>query len=150
MHTEKCSVETKVSKVKVSEKGKQAVFLNPKNETFITTKVDGCLIEASTACDWLVTKNNIGSVLVELKGCDVSHALVQVKESLEKLKKKGMLQPKSAALIVCKNPPNHPAFNSKLQRIKQELSKKYRAPLHVISGNYEYEFEKVLLHKSPR
>lgn len=149
MHNSKCSEETKVTKVKVEEKGKQAVFLNPQREKFTKTKVDGCLIESSTSCDWLVTKNNVGSVLVELKGCDVSHALEQVKQSFEKLKKKGLLEQKNAALIVCRNPPSHPSFNSKLQRVKQELSKKYKAPLHIKAGNYEYEFEKVLLHKNP-
>ncbi len=145
-----CSEALKVSKVKVEEKGKQATFLNPNKLTFVRTQVDGCLIENAEACDWWVIRENSDSVLVELKGCDVSKALDQIEATFAFLKVQKATTKRMAALIVCRNPPRHPRFNSKLQSVKNRLSKEFRAPVHVVCGNYEYDMDRVLSHSGPR
>jgi len=144
-----CSEYLKVSKIKVSERGKQAVFLNPEKDQFVRTQVDGCLVEQATACDWWITRKGEDSVLVELKGCDVSKALDQIVATFEYLRASGSLTKRMAALVVCRNPPCHPVFTSKLQRTRNRLSNEFRAPLHVVSGNYEYIMDCVLSHKGP-
>lgn len=149
MHSETCSQELLISKIKVEEKGKQAVFLNPNRLKVRKTQVDGCLVKQATACDWLVVRAEEEGVLVELKGCDVAKAIEQIEATFAYLRSNGGLAKKMAALIVCRNPPNHPSFNSKLLRAKDRLSAAYRAPLHIVSGNYEFHFEKVLSHKGP-
>lgn len=149
MHNENCSRELIVSKVKVEEKGKQAIFLNPTRTKVRKTQIDGCLIKQTTACDWLVVRDGAEGVLVELKGCDVAKAIEQIEATFVYLKSNGGLARKMAALIVCRNPPNHPSFSSKLLRAKNRLSTAYKAPLHIVSGNYEFQFEKLLSHKGP-
>lgn len=149
MSEKRCSEHLKVSKIKVSERGKQAVFLNPERSPFVRTQVDGCLVEQATACDWWITRNGEESVLVELKGCDVSKALDQIVATFEYLKASGSLTKRIAALVVCRNPTCHPIFTSKLQRIKNRLSSEFRAPLHVVSGNFEYKMDCLLSHKGP-
>ena len=144
-----CSEHLKVSKVKVEERGKQAVFLNPEKEPFVRTQVDGCLVKQATACDWWISRKGEDSVLVELKGCDVSKALDQIIATFEYLKNSGSLTKRMAALVVGRNPPCHPLFTSKLQRTKNRLSNEFKAPLHVVSGNFEYNMDCVLSHKGP-
>jgi hypothetical protein len=144
MHKPDCSNQSKASKIKVEEKGKQAIFLNPDKSTFTRIKIDGCLVKEATACDWLVIKNNTDRVIVELKGCDVSHALDQVEATFIHLASLNLLSGRVAALIVCRRPSSHPIFTTKLQRLKDRLSKKYRAPLHVVGSNREFSIDQVL------
>ena len=66
------------SKIKVEENGKKATFINVAREEFLRTKIDGCLIQNATACDWAVSKKGVGDILIELKGSDVDHAVDQI------------------------------------------------------------------------
>lgn len=145
----KCTEVVKVSKVKIAENGKQAVFLNPKKETFSRTRVDGCVIVNRTACDWWVVHDTSGSVLVELKGSDVEHAIEQIEATFEYLSKNNLLREKNAAMIVCSKPSRHPSFTSKLQKAKSRLSAKFKAPLHIVTGNHEFDIKRVLSHTGP-
>jgi hypothetical protein len=144
-----CTEVVRVSKVKIAENGKQAVFLNPKKEQFSKTRVDGCLIINKTACDWWVAHDAAGSVLVELKGCDVNHAIEQIEATFDYLSKNNLLHEKNAAMVVCSRPSRHPSFTSKLQKAKSRLSTKYKAPLHIVTGSHEFDIKRVLLHIGP-
>jgi hypothetical protein len=145
----KCTEIVRVSKVKISENGKQAVFLNPKKEEFSRTRVDGCVIVNRTACDWWVAHETSGSVLVELKGCDVEHAIEQIEATFDYLSKHNLLLEKNAAMIVCSKPSRHPSFTTKLQKARSRLSAKYKAPLHIVTGSHEFDIKRVLLHIGP-
>ena len=149
MYSPECSQRLAVSKVKVAERGKHAIILNPSHKQFIRTQVDGCLIKGNPACDWWIVREDLGSVLIELKGCDVSHALDQIEATFSHLKQKSVLTHRMAALIVCRNPTSHPRFTSKLQRAKARLASHFQAPLHVVCGNYEFELDCLLSHKGP-
>lgn len=144
-----CREELTITKIKVEEKGKQAIFLNPDKEIFYRVRIDKCIVKEQTACDWMVEKKEYGGVLIELKGCDVSHAIDQIEAAFIILKTRKILPPKSAALIICKNPPSHPSFTTKLQRTKNKLLKSYKAPLHVITGNHEMVFENLFRCSNP-
>lgn len=145
----KCTEVVKVSKVKIAENGKQAVFLNPNKEEFSRTRVDGCVIVNRTACDWWVVHDTSGSVLVELKGSDVEHAIEQIEATFEYLSKNDLLLEKNAAMIVCSKPSRHPSFTSKLQKAKSRLSAKFKAPLHIVTGSHEFDIKRVLSHTGP-
>lgn len=145
----KCSESLRVSKIKVAENGKQAVILNPNKQLFTRTKIDGCTISNQTACDWLIQDNTIASILIELKGCDVEHAIAQIEATLLFMKTNDLLTERLAALIVCSKPSRHPSFTAKLQKAKSRLSKEYKAPLHVVTGNHEYKIDRLLSHTGP-
>lgn len=144
-----CTEALRVSKIKVAENGRQAVFLNPERQPYKKIKIDGCLIVNSTACDWWVIRVSDESVLIELKGTDVDHALEQIEKTFEFLKSEGRLTDKVAALIVCRKPSQHPSFTAKLQKARSRLSKSYKAPLHIVAGSYEFDIAKVLSHSGP-
>lgn len=145
----KCTEIVRVSKVKIAENGKQAVFLNPQKEEFSRTRVDGCVIVNKTACDWWIAHQPSGSVLVELKGCDVEHAIEQIEATFDYLSKNKLLLAKNAAIIVCSKPSRHPSFTTKLQKARSRLSTKYKAPLHIVTGSHEFDIKHVLLHTGP-
>jgi hypothetical protein len=111
--------------------------------------VDGCLILNKTACDWWIVHEASGSVLVELKGSDVEHAIEQIEATFEFLSKNKLLRTKNAAMIVCSRPSRHPSFTTKLQKARSRLSAKYRAPLHIVTGSHEFDINRVLLHTGP-
>jgi hypothetical protein len=145
-----CTTTVRDSKVKVAENGKQAIFLNPKRRPFTKTRVDGCVIVNSVACDWLVQDDDVTSILIELKGCDVDHAIEQIEATLSFMKANALLTKQIAALIVCSKPSRHPSFTAKLQKAKARISLQYKAPLHVVTGSHEFEMERLLSHAGPR
>ncbi|MEN9472116.1 MAG: hypothetical protein RLZZ495_205 [Pseudomonadota bacterium] len=150
MIDKKCCEDVTHSKVKIEENGKQVVFLNKDKNTITKVRVDGCVLINKTACDWWIKKNDIdASVLVELKGCDVEHALEQIEATFRFLSNSQCLLKRNAAIIVCSKPSRHPSFTTKLQKAKNNLSSQYKAPLHIVTGNHEFEIEKVLLFKGP-
>jgi hypothetical protein len=83
-----CTEVTKVTRVKVGEKGRHAVFLNPEKREYLKIRIDGCIIVNQTACDYLVARDDVVGVLIELKGTDLPRALKQIEETLEYLKNK--------------------------------------------------------------
>jgi hypothetical protein len=144
-----CTEVTKVTRVKVGEKGRHAVFLNPEKREYLKIRIDGCIIVNQTACDYLVARDDVVGVLIELKGTDLPRALKQIEETLEYLKNKKVKYSRMAALIVCRSPSRHPSFTPKIQLFKNRLMSQHRMPLHIVTGNHEFEMEKVLSFRKP-
>lgn len=141
-----CSEITTDSKIKVEECGRKAVFLNEDRHSYVRTKVDGCLVEGSPASDWVVSRQQLGDVIVELKGTDVSHAITQVTATAALWENSDRRCGALAALIVCSQ---YPRIATGIQRAKERFKREYRAPLHVVSRNREYRFELVLSFEGP-
>lgn len=144
-----CTETLTDSKVLVEENGKKAVFLNTSRKKFLRVQIDGCLIRNATACDWLVVMAKNGAVLVELKGKDVEHALIQLEATMKHIVGTNKYPSRIAALVVCSGVPKHPSFDTKLQRSKNRFSTRFKAPLHVVHGNFEYDINAVLSFKGP-
>lgn len=144
--TKQCFCSTDVRKIKVSENSRQAVICNPDRLEFVKVRVDGCLIRGKPAADWILSRADKGDVAIELKGSDVDHALCQIEATLDFWTKGGYSSGKLAALVVCSR---YPAIDTKIQRAKVALSKKYSAPLHVVTRNLEYTFDALLSHRGP-
>lgn len=141
-----CIKKVTDSRVKVEENGKKAVIINKERETYLVAKVDGCLITNRVASDWVVSRTNIGDVVVELKGCDVDRAAVQVKETIRYWASSTMFNGAIGALIVC---ARYPRVDTKIQRVKAEVARSFKAPVHVVTKNSEYEFKCLLSFKGP-
>jgi hypothetical protein len=78
MAADNCTERKRVSRIVVEENKSKATFLNKDRSWFQVTKVDGCLCKNQGAADWVVKKERVGAVVVELKGKDVPHAVRQV------------------------------------------------------------------------
>ncbi len=125
-------------RVKFEEKGKQVIFVNPARDPFFKTRVDGCLKDCSPACDWVATKPSRGDVLVELKGSDVSHALEQLLSTAHYWTTKGYRAGELAALVVCSQ---YPRISTGIQQARLTFRRQFKAPLHVVSRNREFDIE---------
>jgi hypothetical protein len=141
-----CQERTSVSKIKVEEHGRKATFLNLERASFIKTRVDGCVIRNAIAADWMVTKDKIGDVIVELKGKDVDHAVKQVHATAEFWQTKKLFVGQIAAIVVA---AQYPKVNTAVQRSQNSFANRYKGPLHVVTKNYEYQFYRVLSFKGP-
>lgn len=144
--SESCVVETKQSNIKVGENGRQAIIRNQKNELFSKAKVDGCLLKNKTSSDYVVSKPKVGDVVIELKGCDVDHAVEQVKSTMDFWVKNGFNNGLFSALIVC---TRYPKVDTKIQRAKLALAKIHKSPLHIVTQNLEYDFDALLSFRGP-
>ncbi|MBA4056208.1 MAG: hypothetical protein C0490_15950, partial [Marivirga sp.] len=116
---------TKVSKIKLSDAGSKrfAVFLNKEKTTYIKRRMDGGLVKNITAADWMLSKPNVGDVIVELKGRDVAHALDQVAATADFAVQSGIAQKKVAGLVLC---TEHPGINTKIQIAMNKFAVRYK------------------------
>lgn len=144
-----CRSEITSSKVKVAEGARFATFRNEDRSVFHRTRVDGCLIRNATAADFVVTCVGLGSVVVELKGTDVEHAVEQIDATVTVLKAcaaQRKLLP-LAGLIVC---ARYPRFDTKLQRLTKWFVSRHKSPVHVVARNDEFDIRRILAFDGPR
>ena len=136
-----CITTSKASKIKVEENNKSAVFLNPEKHLFHKIRIDGCVITKGKRADYLVQKEKVGQVIVELKGKNILHAADQIKATLHHIQPHTQEYRKIAGLIVCHQVPS--GANTQLQKRKVEYFKAYQMHLHAVAQNEEYVFENV-------
>lgn len=146
MSISKCTTRKRVPRVVVEEKKSKATFLNDERAWFEITEVDGCLCRNEVAADFAVTKEQIGTVIIELKGSDVPHAVEQVLATAAYWRQHQPACPSMAGLVVSRQRPN---YSTSVQRAQLRFARNFKGPLHVVSSNREYHFEKVLSFKRP-
>jgi hypothetical protein len=86
---DKCRAKVRRSRIKVEEKGRKAVFINPARAEYYVTRIDGCLVRNSRAADYMVTKCGVGDVVIELKGTDAVHAVSQIAAAIALVRRYG-------------------------------------------------------------
>ncbi|TPL79017.1 hypothetical protein FJ950_29205 [Mesorhizobium sp. B2-3-14] len=136
-----CQSTSKASQIKVEEKGKRAIFLNPKKEKLVRTMFDGCVVNNAIAADWIVSKNGIGDVIVELKGCKIEHAADQICATAKYLTDHGHRQGKVSGLIVCSR---YPSEDSTFQRIQLRFAKTFNGPIRAVNKVAVMTFDNAL------
>ncbi len=78
-----CSEEINNSIVSLKEKKSKFILHNHEKLILFKVKVDGCLINKGSKCDWLlVNTKNHQALFVELKGRDIKHAFEQIENSI--------------------------------------------------------------------
>ena len=139
---------TKVSKIRLDDKGspRYATFLNPDKLNHVTRRMDGGLVKNKTAADWMISKEGVGDIVLELKGCDVEKALEQINATAGYARDQEFLQGKIAGLVLC---TQHPGISTKIQRAMLQFAKTFKGPVHVRNRSGEFVFEYVLSFKGP-
>ncbi|MCW3640473.1 hypothetical protein [Burkholderia cenocepacia] len=106
------------------------------------------MLDNVLCADFVVSKVAVGDIVVELKGKDVAHGIDQVLATAQLYLNNDLLTTgKMAALIVAKSCPS---FNSAVRKGKEEFAKRFKGPLHVVTKNDTFVFERVLDFKGPR
>lgn len=133
-----CINTVSVSKIKVEEKGRKVVFLNPDNLTYKRGKIDGCLVTDGIRADYFVSGEG-HIVFIELKGCDVDHAARQLMAAASHANVKPYLEEKICFLILC---TRYPRADTTIQRMMELAKKKYKAKFRIMTNQREIEISR--------
>jgi len=144
MPTDACTTRKRVTKIVVEENRRKATFINVERAWYEVTQVDGCLCHNEEAADFVVSKENVGAVVVELKGRDVPHAVQQVLATAAFWRKHRPDCRVLAGLIVCRA---RPSYSTSVQRAQAKFAKVFRGPLHIVPKNKDLCLELVLNFK---
>lgn len=139
--TPACVEQTSVSNIKFEECGRKLVISNPTNLPHERVQVDGCLVTNGLRADWILARSGVASLVIELKGTDVGHALSQVEATLAHCQANGNLEPKVGAVIICQQVPK--ALTS-VQRAADKFRKNYGARLVVSSSTHTFPLDKLV------
>jgi hypothetical protein len=135
-----------MTKIKVKESGRSAVIVNPAKDAIDKIEVDGCVLKNELACDWVLSLQNKWDIFIELKGRDVSHAVDQLRATIDHWRHNDLLEGQAAALVVCSQ---YPRIDTVIQKAKAEFARRYKLPLHVEAKNREYTAAEVLSFAGP-
>jgi hypothetical protein len=141
-----CTVITTNSNVKVEENGRKAVFKNKNKEAYSISEIDDCLIKSGIRADWLVSKVGSTSIIVELKGKDISHACEQIFTSAKNDSVKQLLEEKIGFLIICSK---FPRFDTFVRRAKEKSMKEFKAGFHVVCNQGVFDIDRVAAIDGP-
>jgi hypothetical protein len=106
-------------------------LLNPQERKVEKIQVDDCAITEGLRCDWLVLLNDAVSqeeIYVELKGSDVSHAVDQLKATIEKLSADRSRFPKRCLVVFTRCT----MFQTDVQICMKTFKKKFNAGFFLI------------------
>lgn len=141
-----CTKSVNHSLVKVEQNKRKAVFRNPCNVQYDVTEVDGCLVNEGIRADYLVTEVRSTSVLVELKGADVSHACDQLLASVVHPEITPLLEDRIGFLVICSK---YPRFDTFVAKAKQICARRYKAGFHVVVNQGEFDIARVAAIDGP-
>lgn len=133
--------------VMVEENKIKAKFRNKDRLDFRKSKVDACLVTEGQRCDYVVSKVNEVSILVELKGVGVEHACDQLFASVSHQNVKPHLERAIGFLVVCSK---YPRFDTFVAKAKVRALKEFRAGFHVVVGEGEFDIERVAAINGPK
>lgn len=136
-----CTEEKYNSIIVVSENKRKAKFRNPERKKYSVSTIDGCLIKDGVRADYLVTEEAEASVLVELKGADVSHACDQLFASAKNEKVKNLMRKSIGFLVVCSK---YPRFDTFIARAKTKAARQYKAGFHVLCDQREVDIHEIV------
>ena len=124
------------SKIKLEENNIKVIFDNISNEDFIKIKIDGCEITDNNIkkADYLLQKQQVGQIIIELKGQDISRAVAQIESTIPYVKARSDL--KIVALIVYGKSPEY--YNDKVKtKLVEDFRKKNKVTLDIKKSSNE-------------
>ncbi|MDM1043703.1 hypothetical protein HX004_00400 [Myroides sp. 1354] len=130
----RCKETDSRSKFVFRENGRKLTLINSSNEESTMIKIDGCHIQNSKACDFMLVTPNY-DFYIELKGQDVNKALEQVIETIEVVGKTTKNSRK--AYVICSKVPK---TDTSIQMKKKTLKHRYACDLEIASNQREYKY----------
>lgn len=120
-HVHKCIEMSNEPALHVSEKGIGATFVNRRRRELRKIKYDGChcRVAGEGRADFIVGFDRLIDVIIELKGSDLKHALVQVTDTLGRWRGDAIHYPRIVCLIVFGH--TFPRMSSKLGVLEREF-----------------------------
>jgi hypothetical protein len=139
-HFGSCGSLTQDKKIVCKENTRKFTGLNQKGKKILKVQVDHCLEIQGKRCDWLLI--DIGDYIahfIELKGCEVKQALLQLKNSIMKISnpQNGYIEQefnyKNAYII----PSRTQISKAGIQNAKIDFKKRYKTKLIIKNNRLE-------------
>jgi hypothetical protein len=131
MNFGKCEITTEQSVIVLKENRSRLIIKNSRKEKVRRVLVDGCAITEGQRCDFLIIGPNNSEYFVELKGCNVEHAIKQLEISINKLGER-IKSIERYSIIVSSRCP---LFTPKIQQLKLYFKKNLMSNL-TIKNNF--------------
>jgi len=119
----------------LSEKRSRFVMMNPRQSIFRKILVDGCAITDGPRCDYLVIGPDDAEYFVELKGCDIRHAIQQLETSIQNLGSKIVIIKRFSYIISTRCPLQTP----KIQELQIHFKRVLKSTLLIKNNNCEID-----------
>lgn len=126
-----CEVTTTQSAIVLEENKRRLVINNPRKKRVRKVQVDGCAIIEGKRCDHLIIGPDNSEYFVELKGCDIDHAINQLEASIYKLGTKIRSGKRLSIIISSRCPLTTP----KIQKLKLHFRKNLMSEL-ILKNTY--------------
>ncbi len=144
-----CKEDNSNPKIPLEEYKSKITFLNPDKITVIKIKIDGCVIKKNDPllrCDYMMiilgkntkTKDNV-EIYVELKGCDINHAVKQIESTIKDLSENPNKLKKVCFVVATSS--ISPSLRSNMQNQKSRFKKNFSATLHIDKTPHEYNLK---------
>lgn len=135
-----CVTATKNPIEKFEENRSILKIHNRKRITLSRRQVDGCLISTGIKCDWmLVDEASDTEIYIELKGCDVGHAVEQICKTVEQL---GSAKSKKWGYVIC---TRSPMSVTEIQLATKKVAKSHKLTLRVRKTIHEENIESLTM-----
>ncbi len=128
----------------VSEKGIGATFVNRRRRELRKIRYDGCYcrVAGEGRADFIIGFDRLIDVILELKGSDLKHALVQVTDTLGRWREDAIHYPRIVCLIVFGH--TFPRMSSKLGVLEREFLDEHNTLLWIRESAAErFSFRKL-------
>lgn len=119
---DKCNELTTQKIISKDENKRKFIIKNNSNKKVNVVKVDNCLIVDGNKCDWLFEIDDKKVFYVELKGKDISKALLQLSSTIEFCKNYHQNFIKKVFVVSSRVPSS----GTDIQKSKQNFIKKYK------------------------
>lgn len=123
---EECKTD---SKIVLKENRSKITFLNPKQDSILIIKVDGCAIKDTETlkCDFALVPSQEVEVYVELKGSDIFHAVEQIESTIKWISE----DPKKIRKLCFVVSTRVPKQTTSIQQLQSQFKKKFNASFRI-------------------
>lgn len=132
-----CETLIKDTKIVLKEKQSKITFINNDKQNIRKIIIDNCFIKEGIRCDNLLILSNNIEIFVELKGCDVEHAIKQIERTIEIASMDKKEQKKISFIVSTRNP----LTGADIQNYKVQFKKKYKSDLIFKNSPCEYKIQ---------
>jgi hypothetical protein len=130
-----CEDRTEQSVIVIKENRSRLVINNPRRERIRKILVDGCVITNGLRCDYFIIGPKNAEYFVELKGCDIEHAIHQLETTIQALGVKNQKVIRHSIIISSRCP----LISTRIQKLTLYFKKNLMSTLKIKCNCLEIE-----------
>lgn len=128
-----CVTKTSNKIIVFEERRSKLTLINDNEIELSKILIDGCQIKQGLRCDYMFLESDKENY-IELKGHNLSHALLQIKKTIELCSENRKESPKRC-FIICSRVP---IASAAIQNLRLKFKKEYNSELMIVSSPYKF------------